>query len=116
MHGTRGTLLRRLLILTEFVAGAVAGTAVGVAVVAGGWGTGWHLFGIWLTGVCLNYLPLALYAVSFLRRDMLAAELQDVDVSAELRHYVVAQLWVAVPLLFVFLDLTQRMGRAGVGR
>jgi hypothetical protein len=34
-----------------------------------------------------------------------------VDVRGELRYYTAAQLWIAVPLLFVALDLVQRRRR-----
>lgn len=107
MHGWRGTRLRRTLIVTEFVAGAVGGTAIGVLVIADAGGLGWRLFGLWLVGISLNYVPLALHALSLLPPGRLTAELAGVDIPAELRHYTTAQLRVVVPLLFVLLALVQ---------
>jgi hypothetical protein len=110
MYGARGTLLRRRVIVAEFVLGAVVGTALGVAVAASASSLGWRVFGLWLAGACLNYVPLALHAISLSRKGRLAAELAGVDVPGELRYYTKAQLWIAVPLLFVVLGVTQ-LGR-----
>jgi hypothetical protein len=107
MHGARGTVLRRRVIVAEFVLGAVAGTAGGVYVAASASSLGWRLFGIWIAGACLNYVPLALHSLSLLRDGALGAELRDADVRAELRHYTAAQVWVAVPLLFDVLAVRQ---------
>ncbi len=107
MYGTAGSRLRRRVIVAEFVFGAVVGTALGVVVAITSSGLGWRLFGIWLAGACLNYVPLALHALSLLPGHRLEAELADVDTGSELRHYTVAQLWIAVPLLFAALGLLQ---------
>jgi hypothetical protein len=72
---------------------------------------GFRLFGAWIAGACLNYVPLSIHAISLLPERRLERELAGVDVPAELRHYTKAQLWIAVPLLFVALDLRQRRGR-----
>jgi hypothetical protein len=108
MHGAHGTRRRRRIITAEFVLGAVVGVALGALVIAGSDTIGLRLFGAWLVGVCLNYVPLALYALVLLRPGGLKDELAGVDVRSELRHYTVAQLWIAVPLLFVVLALLQR--------
>jgi uncharacterized membrane protein len=110
MHGARGSLLRRRVIVAEFVLGAVVGTALGVAVAASASSAGWRVFGLWLVGACVNYVPLALHAISLSRPGRLDAELAGVDVPDELRYYTKAQLWIAVPALFVVLGVTQ-LGR-----
>jgi hypothetical protein len=111
MHGLRGTSLRRRVIVAEFVLGALGGVALGVLVAATGSSLGFRLFGAWIAGACLNYVPLSIHAISLLPERRLERELAGVDVPAELRHYTKAQLWIAVPLLFVALDLRQRRGR-----
>jgi hypothetical protein len=98
------------VIVAEFVLGAVAGTTLGLSVALSTSGLGWLVFGIWMTGACLNYVPLAVHAVRLSRRGRLDAELAGADVRRELRYYTKAQLWIAVPLLFVVLDLIQRRG------
>jgi hypothetical protein len=108
MHGTHGTQRRRRIIVAEFVLGAVVGTAIGVAVAVTASSAGWRVFGAWIAGACLNYVPLALHALDLSRPGRLGAELEGVDVPAELRYYTKAQLWIAVPLLFIVLALAQR--------
>ena len=107
MYGARGTRRRRRVIVAEFVLGAVVGTAIGLAVAIGFPGAGWVVFGAWLTGVSLNYAPLAIHAVSLFPGHRLEAELAGVDIGRELRHYTVVQFWIAVPLLFVVLAVAQ---------
>jgi hypothetical protein len=106
MHGVRGTRLRRRIIVAEFILGALGCTALGLLAV-GSAELGWRLFGAWLAGVGLNYMPLALHAVSLLPAGRLAAELAGADIGRELRHYTGAQFWGMVPLLFVVLALIQ---------
>jgi hypothetical protein len=108
MYGGRGTRLRRNLIVAEFVLGALGGVAVGILVAATGPSLGWLLFGLWLAGACLNYVPLAAHALSLLPGSRLEAELAGVDIRGELRYYTRAQLWIAVPLLFIVLGLRAR--------
>ncbi|MFC8520997.1 hypothetical protein [Streptomyces sp. NPDC057257] len=110
MYGAAGSRLRRRVILAEFLSGAVGVPAVGVLVVRSGGAVGWGV-GLWLVGMGLNYLPLAVHAVSLSRPGALERELTGVNVPDELRHYTVAQFWVAVPLLFWFLDAARRTGR-----
>lgn len=78
-------------------------------------GIGWLLFGVWLIGACLNYVPLAVYAIGFSRRGALASELSGVDIPNELRYYTKAQVWVFVPLALVVADVRQRLGRSSTG-
>jgi uncharacterized membrane protein len=110
LHGAHGTRARRRVILAEFGFGAVGGTGLGVFVAAAGLGVGWTIFGVWLAGTCLNYVPLALQAVSLSRPGRLAAELGGADVRSELRRYTKAQFWIVVPLLFCVLAIVQRRG------
>jgi hypothetical protein len=103
MHGAHGTLLRRRIILAEFVLGALAGTGLGVFLAVASSSVGWCVFGALLAGICLNYVPLALHALQLSRRGALVAELRGVDLPRELRRYTKLQFWIAVPLLFVGL-------------
>jgi hypothetical protein len=112
MYGEKGTRRRRRIIVAEFVVGALAGPLIGAAVVATGPGWAMAIFGLWLLAACLNYIPLAVHAVGFLRSpERLTAELDGVDIAAELRHYTVAQVWVFVPFGLIVLDLLQRRAR-----
>lgn len=80
MHGLHGSPTRRRIILTEFLAGAIGGLALAVVVIVSSGGTPWLLaFGAWLAGVSLNYVPLALHAISLRRPQVLADELREVD-------------------------------------
>jgi hypothetical protein len=112
MWGTAGTRFRRRIILAEFVAGAVLGVALGIVVMATAGGTGWTLFGAYLVGICLNYVPLALHAIELYPAGRLEGELAGVDVRGELRTYTVRQFWIFVPLLLVVLEL-RRLRREG---
>src|SRR6185312_17298967 len=87
MFGSRGTRRRRLIIVVEFVLGAVCGTTLGVLAATLASGFGWQIFGVWLAGACLNYVPLALHALSLLPPGRLEAELSGVDVPGDLRYY-----------------------------
>jgi hypothetical protein len=112
MWGGRGTRRRRAIILAEFVLGATIGPALGLLLAITGSTLGWRVLGAWIAGACLNYVPLALHAISLFPGRRLEAELSGVDVRGELRYYTGAQLWIAVPLLLVALDLLQRRRRA----
>jgi hypothetical protein len=116
MHGVQGTRLRRAVIVAEFVVGALGGTALGVFLTSADAGLGWRIFGAWIVGATLNYAPLALHAFDLLRPGRLAAELEGVDIRQELRHYTAAQLWIAVPLLFVVLAAVQLRARSRAAR
>jgi hypothetical protein len=107
MYGANGRLLRRRVIVTEFLLGAGAVTALGVFVTASRSTPGWLVFGLWMAGVGLNYVPLALHALALLRGGRLDTELAGADIRRELRYYTKAQFWIAVPLLFLPLALTQ---------
>lgn len=107
MHGARGTRLRCVVITAEFVLGATLGTAIGIFVAATAEGAGWQLFGAWVAGCCVNYVPLSIHALALFSDDALRAELATADIASELRYYTSAQLWIAVPLLFVILAVLQ---------
>jgi hypothetical protein len=108
MWGGHGTRRRRAIIVAEFVLGATVGTALGLLLAITASELVWRVLGAWIAGACLNYVPLALHAISLYPGRRLEAELSGVDVRGELRYYTAAQLWIAVPLLFVALDLLQR--------
>ena len=110
MYGPYGGPYRRWIITLEFVLGSVGGPALGLW--AAGQGGGGRLFGWWLAGVGLNYLPLTVHAVTLLPAGRLERELAEVDVAAELRYYTTRQLWVFVPLLLLVVGIRQ----AGRGR
>lgn len=110
MYGTAGTPRRRRVILGEFVAGALACPVIG-ALAAGAGRLETRVFGWWLIAVGLNYVVLALHAVSLSRPGALDAELAGVDTDAELRRYAVRQAWVAVPLAMPAFALRRWHGR-----
>ena len=113
MWGTRGTTRRRRVILVEFIAGAIAVTAVGAWITAAAPGVGMTVLGVWAICAGLNYVPLSVYAILLSRPDALEAELAGVDVPRELRRYSVLQLWLLVPLsLVVFTTLGPTQPRA----
>jgi hypothetical protein len=105
MHGASGRPWRARIILAEFALGAVVLPVLGLGALLGVSGLGWKLFGAWLVGVGLNYVPLTVHAVRFSRRRALADELAGVDVPRELRRYTTAQAWVFVPLALVWFAL-----------
>ncbi|HEY1238676.1 MAG TPA: hypothetical protein VGE91_10070 [Solirubrobacterales bacterium] len=110
MYGSAGSRIRRRVILAEFVLGALVGSGLGVFVLVGT--DGWMpVFGAWILGACLNYVPLAAHAIDLSRAGVLERELQGVDVPAELRHYTKAQLWLFVPLLLIALAIAQSRRR-----
>jgi hypothetical protein len=107
MHGSKGSGLRSRIIVAEFVLGAVLLPVLGVGAVVSASGVGWTIFGLWLVGTGLNYVPLAYHAISFARRGTLGNELDGVDVPQELRYYTKAQAWVFVPLALVWFAVRQ---------
>lgn len=111
MHGAKGSRLRARLILAEFALGAAAGPALGAVVVVQGGSPAWQLFGLWIAGACLNYVPLVIYAIELSDREALASELADADIPSELRRYTKAQVWVFVPLALIVFDRRQRHAR-----
>jgi hypothetical protein len=104
MHGSSGVTWRR------WVIGALGIAALAILVLPAG-GIVRLVLGVWLLGIALNYLPLAVYAVVFIRPARLRAELTGVDLGGELRRYTKGQFWVFVPLRLLGLDISQRLAR-----
>jgi hypothetical protein len=100
MHGRVGSARRRRIVRLEFVVTAVGCLALGaLALVAG---SGWELaVGVWLCGVGLNYVPLAIYARQLSRPGALDRELGGTDTRREARRGGKQQLWIMVPLALV---------------
>lgn len=106
MHGARGTLRRRRVILAEFSLGVVGAAALGIWLLTWG-GIAGIVFGICLLGLAANYLPLTVHVVALWRSEALHAELEGVDLRAQLRHYTRAQVWVLVPFWIAGLAIVQ---------
>jgi hypothetical protein len=98
LHGARGTMRRRRIVLAEFTAGAALATALGAWIMAGSAGAGGLVLGIWIAGCGLNYAVLTAFAVALSRPGALDHELAGVDTARELRRYSLLQLWLFVPL------------------
>lgn len=107
MWGTKGSPLRRRLILVEFVIGAVGGLGLGVVTLLNASTAIWTMIGIWLIGLGLNYVPLALHAISLSRSGELERELEGADTWSEIRFYTKAQFRILVPLWIAILALPQ---------
>ena len=110
MHGPKGRRARALGILAEFLFAAVIGTLFGVFVVLTAGSVSWRLIGVVLIGVGLNYVPLSRHALALRAPGALAAELDGVDVKAEVQRYALRQLWVCLPLAVVVFDRRQASG------
>jgi len=103
LHGAAGSVLRRRVIITEFVLGTVGCVALGVVLLSfGSW-----VLALWVLGVAANYLPLAVHAVSMADPARLAEELDGVDLPRAIAHYTRTQFWVFVPFLLAVLALAQ---------
>ena len=111
MYGSAGTPLRRRLIVAEFLAGAAGGVLIGLLVALRSTGVGWRLLGVWVVGIGINYIALALHGLSLSRRGVLDAELAGVDVWPELRRYSYLQFWGVVPVLMAVLSVRQARRR-----
>lgn len=111
MYGGRGTLLRRRLVLVEFVAAVLICLALSVLLIVRGGSASSTVVGAWVALLGANYVPLALYAVGFSRGSHLEHELEGVDTAQELRYYSVAQFWVLVPFVFVVLAFVESSKR-----
>jgi hypothetical protein len=111
LHGLSGTTRRRRIIVAEFTIGLLGMGALGSWLLSGGAGGQDRVFGYWVTGSGLNYLPLAVHAFALCRRAALDRELAGVDIPRELRRYGILQFWILVPLSLVVLDAHQRIRR-----
>ena len=94
MHGSRGTMRRRRIILIEFTAGAIASLALAAWLIASAPTT---------AGAISRSAARAppVYAVALSRPGALDAELAGVDTLPELRRYTLLQFWVFIPLSMV---------------
>jgi hypothetical protein len=110
MWGTAGTLRRRRLIRAEFFLGAVGCLVLGAIVLAADSGA-WLLIGVWLVGVGVNYIPLALHAQALSRPGALETELGGLDIRRELRKAGVQQLWIAVPFAVAAVAVVEALRR-----
>lgn len=108
MYGTRGTDVRRRIVVAEFVVALAVMVALGIWLVIGASGLGTRILGVWLIGAGLNYAPLAAYAISLRRAGALEAELAGVDTGQERRRYSALQLWILVPLSLVVMTVRGR--------
>jgi hypothetical protein len=99
-YGRRGKKARRRLILGEFVLAAIGMPTLGLVIVLTASSVRWGLLGAYLIGVGLNYLPLALKAISLARAGNLEAEVR-LDVGAQLRRYTRMQAFLLVPLFIL---------------
>jgi hypothetical protein len=87
-----GSLRRRRIIRAEFVLGCVVALVFGAFLLARGVG----LVGLWILGIGVNYIPLA---VVLFPGDRIERELAGVDLPAEIRRTTVAQFALLVPFL-----------------
>jgi len=111
MWGSAGSMWRRRLIRAEFFLGAIGCTFLGLLALLRG--SGWMaVVGVWLVGVGINYLPLALHAQSLSSQGALETELAGVDTRRELRRAGVQQLWIAVPLAVAIAAVAQERRRS----
>jgi hypothetical protein len=92
VHGAAGTRTRARIIVAEFVLGALVSIGLGVFLFASLDGLGWRIFALWLIGIGLNYVPLAIYAIRFFPPGAATAELESVDLTAELKYYTATQI------------------------
>ena len=113
MHALRGTDTRRRVILAEFVLGAIVGIGIGIFLLFSAADALDSAVGAWALGIGVNYVPLAVHALSLRSRARLRRELRGVDLPAELRYYTRAQFWVFVPLSFVWFALQADGGCRG---
>jgi hypothetical protein len=99
--------LRRRLILAEFVLAAIDMPLLGLTIALAATSAPEVLLGACLIGIGLNFVPLALHAISLSRAGQLDAELAGVDAGAELRRYTARHLLIAIPLLVLILSAAQ---------
>jgi hypothetical protein len=111
LHGRRGTKRRRRLILAEFVLAAIDIPLLGLDIMLAASSAPQVLFGAYLTGIGLNYVPLALHGISLSRAGHLDAELAGAGAGAELRRYAAKQFVLAIPLLVLILGAVQAVSR-----
>ena len=107
MYGRRGSTRRRRLILAEFMLATIDAPLLGLAMLLAASSALPALLGAYLMGVGLNFVPLALHAISLSRASRLDAELAGVDVRAELKRYAAKQLLIGIPMLVLLFGAAQ---------
>jgi hypothetical protein len=96
------------LILTEFVVTAFGSLALAYFAYAPT--AGQILWTIWLSGIGVNYLPLAIYAVGFVARNNYQDVAKDVMPDSVNRRYNRQQFLLFVPFLVAILSVIQKLG------
>ena len=107
MYGRHGSKRRRRLILAEFVLAAIDIPLLGLTLVLAASSAPRVILGAYLIGVGLNFVPLALHAISISRTGRLGTELAGVDIAAELRRYTAKHLFIGIPLLMLVFGVAQ---------
>jgi hypothetical protein len=107
MYGRHGSKRRRRLVLAEFVLAAIDIPLLGLTLVLAASSAPRVILGAYLIGVGLNFVPLALHAISISRTGRLGTELAGVDIAAELRRYTAKQLFIGIPLFVLILGVVQ---------
>lgn len=109
LYGARGTARRRRLVRAEFAAAFALGIGLGLWVLVRGGPAGW-VIGLALIGIGLNYLPLAVHALT-IRPARLSAEVAAMDdFAGQVRYYATAQARLLVPGLVAVLALRRHQG------
>jgi hypothetical protein len=104
--GSSGRPARRRLIRIEFITGAVACSALGIAAIATVQSSLGLALGVWLLGAGANYVPLVLHAESLAAPGRLRAEIR-VLVCRDLQRAAIDQLWIAVPFALALSALSR---------
>ena len=102
------------IIVPEYVLGVAAPLAFGLVSFAGGLSAGsWFqiVFGLWLLGIGVNYVPLLLYALAIARAGTVEAEGRPEIARA--RRYGAQQVVILVPLLVAAVAIAQERARRG---
>lgn len=107
LHGARGAVLRRRLIVGEFVLATVLSFGLGGWLVIRGGVAGWLVGGA-LLGIGANYAALATYSIKLARPTTLQAQIAELgDLPRAQRYYSTAQLRLLIPGLVAVLALLQ---------
>jgi hypothetical protein len=107
MWGSRGSLLRRRVIVCEFGLGVAGCCGLGTFVVSRS--SGWFAaLGVWLIAIGINYLPLLFYAIRLSRPGALSRVVSSLDLREELPRATRRQAWLLVPLAIVVFAVISR--------
>ena len=99
------------IIIPEFGLGAVGAAALGVLTLVRSTSIPMTGFGIVLTGIGVNYVPLLIHAIDLTRRSTSAAEIADEasDTGALYAKYRKQSLWLLLPFVVAVADVLQRL-------